>query len=234
MVRRRQSSSLIRSFSGHSFTFDSEMTADYDLALQYSESSDKSKELANNRTASTSSVNKAGSIRGQEERGGPIHRSVSREVLRREITSPSQLSSSSTVRRVSRQLRNTGIGPLEIPLPPIPGSTVLNGSSPSHSVHSPELENATESTMCTVECREKVSLLELELRHYKDLYRQTAEEVDVTLDVANEQIAELQSALEVGSLEAKALALLELEKERNRKLVVELATYKERYGPIAA
>ena len=126
-------------------------------------------------------------------------RSVSREFLKRELQH-SGISSSDTIRRVSKQLQETSIGALPL------------------TNKSPRQYTGKQLFRCNGDCVEKISLLELELSRYKDLYRNACEEVDVTLDLANEEIAVLQEAQAKDTFESTLLGLLELEKEKVRKL----------------
>ncbi|ORY81327.1 hypothetical protein BCR37DRAFT_393207 [Protomyces lactucae-debilis] len=93
-----------------------------------------------------------------------------------------------------------------------------------------EEEEEEKDVACTSACQDHVELLGLELQRYKDLYRDCCEEVDVTIDSANEEIAALRQAYASGSVERTALAQLELEKAENGKLRRELHALKERLG----
>lgn len=220
LSRRRESLRLSRSYSNPSFTFDIEMSDSLDLALKYN---DQQESFVTSPTLSDM----------QELIEPPIlsdlvnTRRASREHMRREIASDGRISSASTIRRISRQLQKTEIGPLEIPLPPIPDERSGQLSSPAY-ITAQSSELAQPELHCNPGCGERFELIQLELKHYKNLYRQAAEEIDITIDVANEQIAELHNALEQGSVEATALGLLELEKEKNRKLILELAELRGR------
>lgn len=239
LVKRRESQGLTKIFSNHSFTFDTEATADLRLALEYSMDEEEAGEdhtedadmPASNLRRSDSTVDKS-----LEER----QRRMSREYLKKELASDSRMSSASTIRRISRQLQNTQVGALEIPLPPIPVAwqstfqTPASKPSPVPEALSPKNAMDTEAfNGCTVVCQERYDMLRLELQHYKNLYRQSVEEIDMTLDVANEQLADLQSSLESGTLEATALALLELEKEKNRKLVLQIGEHRIEHIAVA-
>lgn len=248
LIKRRESKGLTKSFSDHSFTFDIDAADDLNVALKYSmsaafETTDMTLDGTTDTVADTSlrkSVSH-GSLRRSdsavdkslEER----QRRMSKEYLKRELAADSRLASTSTIRRISRQLEETDIGPLEMPLPPLPGFRHSIAHSAPSSRPSPVIETASPDQAkvesvngCTLQCRERYEMLELELQHYKNLYRSSVEEIDMTLDVANEQIADIQSSLEKGSFEATVLAMLELEKEKNRKLVVQIGQLRDTHA----
>lgn len=214
LLRRTKSKPLSQSFSDHEFGFDSDLTADLVNALRFSEASKPVEET-------TPEIQAAGETPALHFVAGPHRidsRHLSREYLRREIASESRITSTATIRRVSRHLKESGMGSLDIKSQEnavhVPHDTMVKAT-----VH----DGIPSSKTCIKECQERFDMLTLELQHYKTIYRAAVEEIDVTLDLANEQIGNLQAGLEAGSLEAIAMGLLELEKEQTRKLRMEIS-----------
>jgi hypothetical protein len=257
LVRRRESQPLSKQFSGHAFTFDLE-GADEDLsaAIQYASQVNFARSPTPPKVLATGTDQAIVEQAVEQEANVRAVRRASREHIQRErlstlsIRRPSAASSSHEIlftpvhyappaRAVSNE-KST----LSIPTPvaeerefltPVSTptmeetiqviKTVTVVSTPALEPDEPALETAPG---CSHTCADKIELLELELQRYKDLYRDCCEEVDVTIDMANEEIAALREAYASGTVERTALAQLELEKAENGKLRRALHALNER------